>query len=61
MEEPTATNASDYDISEIRARCLSKKEIFSEDFVLQEIDACARETLEQYAGAPADKKFATRL
>jgi hypothetical protein len=57
MEEPTATNEGDYDISEIRAKCLSKKEIFSEDFVLQEIDACARETLEQYAGAPADENL----
>jgi hypothetical protein len=45
------------DFAEIREKCLSKKEIFSEDFVRQEIDACARETLEQYAGAPADENL----
>jgi hypothetical protein len=50
-------NESEVDISDIRAKCLSKKEIFSEDFVRQEIDACARETLEQYAGAPADENL----
>jgi hypothetical protein len=57
MEAPAAANESDYDISEIRAKCLSKKEIYSEDFVRQEIDACARETLEQYEGAPADENL----
>jgi hypothetical protein len=45
------------DISEIRNKCLSKKEIHAEDFLLREIDACSRESLERYAGAPADENM----
>jgi hypothetical protein len=45
------------DIAEIRSKCLSQREKHAEDFLLQEIDACTRESLERYAGAPADENL----
>ena len=45
------------DIAKIRSKCLSQREKHAKDFLLQEIDACTRESLERYAGAPADENL----